>query len=98
MFVLIPFYVIESTYDGYLIPFVERETALRAVIARMSDRAKGSEELSILYVAKLDHRRTPKSWSPFKRALLEPLRVGFYAAIILGPVIIVYISHALTAS
>jgi hypothetical protein len=80
--IMIPFYVLESSYDGYLICIIERETTLRYEIAKSFD-AVGLGDLANKYRTNYNHRCTPKGWSPFKRALVEPLRVGFYSAIVL---------------
>lgn len=79
--ILIPFYILESSYDGYLIQIVRRETALRSEIANSLDEM-GKGDLADVYKNSYYHRKTPETWSPFRRALLEPLRVGFYSSIV----------------
>lgn len=80
--ILLPFYVLESSYDGYLIQIVRRETVLRNDIANSLDEM-GKGDLAIVYRSSYYHRKTPETWSPFRRALLEPLRVGFYSSIVI---------------
>ncbi len=87
---LIPFYVVESIYDGYLISLVDRETLLRGEIAKLVEGTGLDQKLVTVYRNGLDHRKTPHTWGPFKRAFLEPVRVGFYATVTLIPFLVLY--------
>jgi len=90
--ILVPFYVLDSVYDAYLIPIVQRETNLRGIIASVLAKRGAPANLVSAYRAAVDHRVTPERWSPFWRAALEPIRVLFYAALVLIPPIVVALS------
>lgn len=79
---LVPFYLLDVVYDAYLIPIVGRETNLRSRIAGQLSEDKDCQELARAYSSSVEHRVTPKSWSSFLRAALEPTRVVFYLALV----------------
>ena len=87
--VLIPFYVLEATYDAYLLPMVVRETVLRGEIADIL-KDTGKEMLAEAYRMRVDHRVTPPAWPPFWRTLHEPTRLALYGAMILIPITIAF--------
>jgi hypothetical protein len=95
-FVLIPFYVLDAVYDGYLIPIARRETLIREEIARRAE--SGQETIAEAFRSSPNHRFAPKSWSPFRRALVEPVRLAFYVALIAGPIICAHFASALAAA
>jgi hypothetical protein len=92
--VLIPFYLLEATYDAYLLPIASRETVLRGEIAGILKEA-GKGNLAEAYKMQVDHRVTPPTWPPFWRTLHEPSRLGLYSAMILIPITIAYLSGAI---
>src|SRR6266581_2382523 len=83
--VLIPFYLLEATYDAYLLPIVARETVLRGEVAGFLKNT-GKETLAEAYKKQVDHRVTPTAWPPLWRTLHEPSSLGLYAAMILIPI------------
>ncbi len=88
--VLIPFYVLEATYDGYLMPFVERETILKQEISKALVEEGENEKLASAYAKDPNHRKTPPSWGPFKRALLEPMRLSLYSIMLVVPLLVLH--------
>ncbi len=96
VFVLLLFYVLDAVYDAYLVAIVERERALRRQIADVLKREGGTEQLVSAYTLDVEHRVTPESWRPMKRALLEPVRVGLYAFLI-GSMVAVFAVRLMAA-
>jgi len=87
--VLIPFYALDLVYDAYLIPIVRRETVLRHDISLDLRRRGADSDLVAAYDTQVDHRVTPANWSPFWRCALEPVRVVFYASLVVIPIVVV---------
>ncbi len=87
-FALLLFYVLEATYDGYLIPIVDREGALRKAISERFEEFGLEDTLRPPYERGLTHRLTPHEWGPLKRGLLEPLRIGFYLVLAFLPFVL----------
>jgi len=85
--ILIPFYVLEAVYDAYKVRIVEREVAIRDAISEYY-KSTGYLEIASKYEQNIDYGVTPKSWTPLRRALLEPVRIGMYASLMIIPVII----------
>jgi len=85
------FYVLDAVYDGYLIPIVIREEALRVAISDLWGKLDfASTNLGPLYGKRVTHRRTPEAWSPFLRSFLDPIRVGFYAVLTSVPLLVAH--------
>lgn len=85
---IVPLYVLDAVYDGYLLAIVKREIQLRIEIGRRMSQAQMDRALISVYYSEPDHRITPDTWSPFSRTLLEPTRIVLYAALIAAPIII----------
>ena len=96
--ILIPFYVLDSVYDAYLLQIVARETAVKQVIAARLAEDSGTSTLAATYTSQLDHRTTPSHWSPFVRAFYEPVRVVFYGGLVIVPILIFLSSHPTSLS
>ncbi len=88
--ILLPFYVLDAVYDGYLIPIVRRETKLRLELSRRMAASGLDTDLVSAFESNPDHRFAPADWSPFRRAMVEPIRVFLYASLTLAPILAVH--------
>lgn len=91
---LIPLFLLDAVYDGYLIPIVRRETQLRLELARRMQADGLDSSLVSAYMLGPDHRFSPSGWTPFRQAIGEPIRIILYAALILGPILVAQFSSA----